>query len=45
MTIKPSRYRRRVSVAFIDRRYVGRIIMDRDTAADLVAEFADVFKV
>ena len=42
MTIKTSRIRRRrVSVAFIDRRYVGRIILDRDTAADLVAEWGD----
>lgn len=41
MTLKTARYRRRVSVAFIDRRYVGRIIMDRDTAADLVAAWED----
>ena len=42
MTLKPSRIRRRrVSVAFVDRRYVGRIIMDRDSAADLVAEWED----
>jgi hypothetical protein len=41
MTLRTCRYRRRVSVAFIDRRYVGRIILDRDTAADLVAEWRD----
>ena len=42
MTLRTCRYRRRVSVAFIDRCYVGRIIMDRDSAADLVAEWGDV---
>ena len=37
MTLRTCRYRRRVSVAFVDGRYVGRIIMDCETAADLVA--------